>query len=77
MVLGLADGLGIGDGFFLVKSIGLGDCFSLMDGFRSSGWLWNREGFVLVYSIGLVDCFSLVDGFGIGDSFVLVYIVLA
>ncbi len=37
----LVNGFGIGYCFVLVYSIGLLDCFSLVEGFRSGGWLWN------------------------------------
>ncbi len=37
--IGLVNSFGIGYCFVLVYSIGLVDCFSLVDGFRSGGWI--------------------------------------
>jgi hypothetical protein len=47
------------------------DGFGLVDGFRSSGWLWHWAGFILVYRIGLVDVFVLLYSIGQVDCWIV------
>jgi hypothetical protein len=55
------------------------DGFGLVDGFRSSGWLWHWAGFILVYRIGLVDVFVLLYSIGQVDCWIVLalWMVLA